>query len=112
MDKPDELRYLICSEGGATAFLATALDRNLASSGAWQQRFLKAFADACSVTLSDHGPRYLALEQYGFDLFALWDDWAMIVEAKITSASVRAGQLGELYERATDLLKRGEFPKT
>lgn len=105
----DMLRYLISYEWSASAFLAMVLDRGSDSCRAWQESFRKRFADLCKIELSPAGPHSIALEEYGFDVLALWDEWAVVIEAKITAGALRAGQLQANYEKACDLLKRKHF---
>jgi hypothetical protein len=103
------LRHLISFEGGAVALLATALDRRRgAESTEGQLAFWTGFAAQCNLPLSSSGPSEVRLEYDGADLIVVWDSWAILIEAKITSASIRQGQLQNYYDRFRPLLGHDE----
>jgi hypothetical protein len=104
------LRYLILFEGGAVALLATALDRhdNTEPSKS-QSAFWRGFAEQCNLPLSDSGPSKVALEYDGADLIVIWDNWAILVEAKIDDKSIRRGQLQKYYQKFRPQLGRNDL---
>ena len=99
------LRHLISFEGGAVALLATALDRHGNTEPSKSQlAFWRGFAEQCGLPLSDSGPSLVEVEYDGADLLAPWDQWAILIEAKIASVSIRRGQLQNYYDRFHPLL--------
>lgn len=94
------LRYLILLEGGVVALLATALAKHDDTEASHnQRRFWQGFADICGLELSSDGPQYVAVERYRIDLLAVWDHWAILLEAKTKAEHVKDGQLQRYYDR-------------
>lgn len=94
------LHFLVFMEGGAVAVLATALAKGGDAQPSRAQRdFWKSFAELCDLKLSNAGPTAVEVEYDGIDLLVVWDDWAILIEAKTSAASVRTGQLQTYYDR-------------
>jgi len=94
------LRHLVFLEGGAVALLATALakhgyDQPFKS----QVSFWQRFTDLCKLQLSNEGPATVEVEYDRADLLVIWDSWVIVIEAKMSSAFVRRGQLQTYYDR-------------
>ncbi len=107
------LYFLVSLESGAVALLATALERHgdkgLLDS---QMKFWSSFAELCKLPLSIIGPTDVKVEYDSTDLLVIWDDWAILIEAKMSSASVRSGQLQTYYDRLRpQLSKKGLLEK-
>ena len=101
------LHYLISSEAGAVALLATALaKRDGAEPSKGQLAFWASFKELCDLPLSNTGPSRVEVEHNGADLLARWDKWAILIEAKTVSASIRRGQLQNYYDRFREELGR------
>ncbi len=100
MGEENILRYLVSGEGGVTALLATVLDPSpVPDVKAMQPTFWKKFAVLVGEKLSQTGPNQVLVEYESIDLLAMWDEWAMVVESKVQSGSVRRGQLQGYYDR-------------
>jgi hypothetical protein len=103
------LRHLISFEGGAVALLATALDRHDNMESKCQSAFWRGFAEKCNLPLSDSGPSKVTLEYDGADLIVIWDNWVILIEAKISDKSISRGQLQKYYQKFRPQLGRNEI---
>lgn len=111
----DSIRYLILSEGGATALLATALAKpKCGVPTAYQAAIWRELAKWLGLKLSNAGPRQITVEDGNLDLVLLWDTWTIVFEVKVRSGSVREGQLQEYYDllRSTPNALGARFPGT
>ena len=95
----DPLRYMVFLEGGVVALLATALARYGSDEPSTSQlQFWDGFAKLCELQLSSSGPRSVEIEKYRIDLLAVWDNWAIMLEAKMKREHVRRNQLQRYYK--------------
>lgn len=93
------LRYMVFLEGGVVALLATALAKYGSDEPSTSQlQFWDGFAKLCELQLSSSGPRSVEIEKYRIDLLAVWDNWAIMLEAKMKREHVRRNQLRRYYK--------------
>ncbi len=104
MNEVNLMKFFVSREEGTTSLLATALDPQLGDER--QRVFRKKFCDHLSpkVILSpDDGPSVVLTEYSSMDLVMVWSEWLIVVENKVTAASVREEQLAGYYR---DVLKK------
>ncbi len=90
---------MVFLEGGVIALLATALAKYGSDEPSTSQlKFWDGFAKLCELPLSNGGPRRVDIEKYRIDLLAVWDNWAIMIEAKMKKEHVRRNQLQRYYK--------------
>lgn len=112
MAQQNLMNYFIVGEDGTSSFLATLFDRKFRNK--LQERFWKAFSQRLTpavASLSENGPSTVRREYEAMDLVMVWDKWAIILENKISSASVTRHQLQRYYDSSLARVSRGSFLK-
>jgi len=95
----DLLRHMVFLEGGVVALLATALAKFGSDEPSTSQlKFWDGFAELCELQPPSSGPRSVGIEKYRIDLLAVWDNWAIMIEAKMKREHVRRNQLQRYYK--------------
>lgn len=111
MNKPNIMKYFIREEGGTSSLLATLFDPKLKqpSQSAFKQIFCERL-QSCGITLSIDGPQVVKQEYMDMDIVMIWDDWIVLLENKISAASVTRYQLQKYYNSIVDSISKGTLP--
>lgn len=110
MTKPNMMKYFIREEGGTSSLLAMLFDPELKQPG--QVEFLQVFCERLKlkgVSLSTDGPQVVEQEHMDMDIAMLWDDWIVVLENKLSAASITRHQLQKYYKLVTDRISKGSF---
>ena len=110
MTKPNMMKYFIREEGGTSSLLATLFDPELKQQG--QIEFLQVFCERLKsegVSLSTEGPQFVEQEHMDMDIAMIWDDWIVVLENKLSAASITRHQLQKYYNLVTDRVSKGSF---
>ena len=104
------MKYFISGEGGTSSLLATLFNPESKQPG--QVEFLQVFCKMLKsegVSLSTDGPPVVKPEYMDMDIVMLWDDWILLLENKISSASITRYQLQKYYKSITEKISKGGF---
>lgn len=110
MTKPNMMKYFISGEGGTSSLLATLFDPKLkhASQVAFRQVFRKILGSK-GISLSMEGPQVVKQEYMDMDIVMIWDDWIVVLENKVSAASITRYQLHKYYKLITEKISKGGF---
>ena len=106
------LNHLIADKVGTSAFLATIFDPGNTDVAFVHAR--KAIADEfgdCGIAFSKDTPSLVLREYLNIDLIVVWKPWTILIENKVTTASITGGQLNDYYSVVLKELKRNSFLK-
>lgn len=109
MNAPNIMRHYVTTEPGTSATLATILDPDLGRPA--QRAFWGSFASLLALDLPEGGPSRVLLEFKCIDLVVLWGDWALAIENKVLSGSIRRGQLEDYYAVLCSEVSEGQLAK-
>ena len=110
MPKPNIMKYFINDEVGTSSLLATLFNPEFKQPG--QVEFLQVFCKMLKsegVSLSTDGPPVVKPEYMDMDIVMLWDDWILLLENKLSSASITRYQLQRYYKSITEKISKGGF---
>lgn len=110
MTKPNMMKYFISSEGGTSSLLATLFDPKLRQP--CQVTFLRAFCKRLKtegIPLSVEGPQVVKQEYMDMDIVMIWENWIVVLENKISAASVTRYQLQKYYNSIISKISKGAF---
>ena len=110
MTKPNIMKYFISGEGGTSSLLATLLNPLFKQPG--QVEFLQVFCERLKlegVSLSTDGPQVVKQEYMDMDIAMIWDNWIVVLENKISAASISRYQLQKYYKSITGKISKGGF---
>ena len=110
MSKPNIMKYFIGGEGGTSSLLATLFDTEFKQPG--QFEFLQAFCEILEtdkVSLSTDGPQVVKQEYMDMDIAMIWDNWIVVLENKLSAASITRYQLQKYYKLVIDRISKGSF---
>ena len=110
MKKPNMMKYFIREEGGTSSLLATLFDPQLKQPS--KVEFLQTFCERLKskgVSLSLDGPQVVKQEYMDIDIVMIWGDWIVVLENKISAASITRHQLQKYYNSITGKISKGGF---
>ncbi|RYZ92936.1 MAG: hypothetical protein EOP06_02650 [Proteobacteria bacterium] len=103
-------KHLVADEVGTSAFLATILDPAFDHPVFCEARSAIAqLLDEKGLRLTSPAPTLVDPEYFNIDIVTLWSGWTILIENKISSASVTRGQLNEYYSGCLLQLERNAF---
>ena len=110
MTKPNMMKYFIREEGGTSSLLATLFDPQLKQPS--KVAFLQTFCERLKskgVSLSLDGPQVVKQEYMDIDIVMIWDNWIVVLENKISAASITRHQLQKYYNLIIDRVSKGSL---
>jgi hypothetical protein len=95
------MKHFVVSEEGTSSTLATLIDPVFARQSV-RDTFVKSLCAKLrseGVKVDETGVKDVRCEYDGMDIVALWGNWLLVFENKVSSQSISPGQLSKYYQR-------------